>query len=349
MKNINNIISLCLNVLIIAAVSIGLALAFQGFDWKGSYETCPLNFFTNDSNILLGISSLIYLIAGLINLKKDTLPEFVSLFRLIGSTATLVTFVVVATILGPQFGFMDFLFGIDGGFLFLHFICPLLSLISFVFFENDHRLSFWNSVYATIPTILYGCVWVFLELIDVKFQEIAPYPFLKIYGVPLYQPILYILGMFLGTWALGILHLFLHRVFAKKETITTPTPAKEETEATDKETKPLENIAPNKAKEDGVVVVEDSEDNEVQEEEEEIKAEEAAQAANPTGSQNGPRVYHVAKQGDSGKWRVRLATGQKAIKLFDTQAQAIDYAKSLVRTRGGSIRVHSLKGKLRKH
>jgi hypothetical protein len=63
---------------------------------------------------------------------------------------------------------------------------------------------------------------------------------------------------------------------------------------------------------------------------------------------NRPRVYHISKQIDSGKWQVRLATGQKAIKLFDTQEQAIFYAKSLVKSQGGSIRVHSLKGKMRK-
>jgi hypothetical protein len=48
------------------------------------------------------------------------------------------------------------------------------------------------------------------------------------------------------------------------------------------------------------------------------------------------------------QWQVKLATGQKAIKLFSTQEEAINYAKGLVKTQGGSIRVHSLKGKMRK-
>lgn len=64
---------------------------------------------------------------------------------------------------------------------------------------------------------------------------------------------------------------------------------------------------------------------------------------------NRPRVYHVSKQSDSGKWQVKLATGVKAIRLFDTQEEAIAYAKGLVKTMGGSIRVHSVKGKMRKH
>ena len=59
------------------------------------------------------------------------------------------------------------------------------------------------------------------------------------------------------------------------------------------------------------------------------------------------RVYHISKN-DDGKWQVKLANGEKAIKLFDTQLLAINYAKELVKTRGGSIRIHSLKGKIRK-
>lgn len=60
-----------------------------------------------------------------------------------------------------------------------------------------------------------------------------------------------------------------------------------------------------------------------------------------------PRVYHISKQ-SNGKWQVKLATGERAIKLFDTQQQAISYAKGLVRTQGGSIRIHAVSGKLRK-
>ncbi|GEM_PF-538938 len=60
-----------------------------------------------------------------------------------------------------------------------------------------------------------------------------------------------------------------------------------------------------------------------------------------------PRVYHVSKQ-QNGKWQVKLAAGERAIKLFETQEEAITYAKSLVRTKGGSIRIHAVSGKLRK-
>ena len=62
---------------------------------------------------------------------------------------------------------------------------------------------------------------------------------------------------------------------------------------------------------------------------------------------NGPRIYHISKREDK-MWQVKFATGKKAIKLFPTQAEAIVFAKKLAKSQAGSIRVHSLKGKIRK-
>ena len=59
------------------------------------------------------------------------------------------------------------------------------------------------------------------------------------------------------------------------------------------------------------------------------------------------RNYHVAKRAD-GKWQVKFAGGEKAIKLFDTQAEAIAYAKKLAQNQEGSISIHKKDGKLRK-
>ena len=59
------------------------------------------------------------------------------------------------------------------------------------------------------------------------------------------------------------------------------------------------------------------------------------------------RNYHVSKRED-GKWQVKFAGGEKAIKLFSTQAEAIAYAKKLAENREGSISIHKKDGKMRK-
>ena len=55
------------------------------------------------------------------------------------------------------------------------------------------------------------------------------------------------------------------------------------------------------------------------------------------------RNYHVVKRAD-GKWEVKYAGGQKAIKLFDTQKEAIEYTKVMAANQGGSMLVHNSKG-----
>jgi len=55
------------------------------------------------------------------------------------------------------------------------------------------------------------------------------------------------------------------------------------------------------------------------------------------------RNYHVAKRPD-GKWQVKYAGGEKAIKLFATQKEALDYTKKMAENQGGSVLVHASKG-----
>lgn len=59
------------------------------------------------------------------------------------------------------------------------------------------------------------------------------------------------------------------------------------------------------------------------------------------------RNYHVSKREDC-KWQVKFAGGEKAIKLFSTQAEAIAYAKKLAENQEGSISIHKKDGKMRK-
>ena len=58
----------------------------------------------------------------------------------------------------------------------------------------------------------------------------------------------------------------------------------------------------------------------------------------------GKRVYHVSKRSD-GKWAVKFAGGEKAIKLFKTQAEAVEYTKKMSENQDGVMLVHNSKGK----
>lgn len=56
------------------------------------------------------------------------------------------------------------------------------------------------------------------------------------------------------------------------------------------------------------------------------------------------RVYHVAKRED-GKWQIKFAGGEKAIKLFNTKAEADAAAKEMAANQNGTVLVHASKGK----
>ena len=56
------------------------------------------------------------------------------------------------------------------------------------------------------------------------------------------------------------------------------------------------------------------------------------------------RVYHVSKRED-GQWQVKFAGGEKAIKLFKTQKEALEYSKKMAENQGGAMLVHNSKGK----
>ena len=72
----------------------------------------------------------------------------------------------------------------------------------------------------------------------------------------------------------------------------------------------------------------------------------AAKKEEPAKYNGKARVYHIS-QHENG-FKVKLAGGDRAIKTFRTQKEAIAYAKELVKTQGGTYLIHSLDGTIRK-
>ena len=73
------------------------------------------------------------------------------------------------------------------------------------------------------------------------------------------------------------------------------------------------------------------------------KAEPKKAAKKEAPKKEATRTYHLVKRSD-GKWEVKFAGGQKAIKLFNTQKEAVEYSKQMAKNQGGSMLVHNSKG-----
>lgn len=112
-----------------------------------------------------------------------------------------------------------------------------------------------------------------------------------------------------------------------KEAAKTAKPAKKPAEAK-KPVKKTEKV------EDGVKVIEE----EGYDDEEDEPTDKTAKR---------PKNYHVSLRADN-RWQVKLSKGGKAIKLFNTQAEAIAFAKERAKSQDGYITIHKVDGKIRK-
>ncbi|MBR7136384.1 MAG: DUF2188 domain-containing protein [Clostridia bacterium] len=60
------------------------------------------------------------------------------------------------------------------------------------------------------------------------------------------------------------------------------------------------------------------------------------------------KKYHIAQRNDDNMWQVKAEGAEKALKLFKTQQEAIDYAKKVAGNQDGFIVIHKKDGSFRK-
>lgn len=96
--------------------------------------------------------------------------------------------------------------------------------------------------------------------------------------------------------------------------------------------------------EEPAVVAEDSDDVEV----EEVDDDDEEEVAESGRAVSTVKVYHVSLRRDDGMWQVKLGKGNRALKLFKTQAEAIVFAKEKAKNQEGRVVIHKVDGKIRK-
>lgn len=117
-------------------------------------------FFTFDSNILCAIAALLLLINNIINIfRKEASFSFTFvLLKMMGAVGVTLTFLVVMFWLRPTLGGDQMYGGVN---LFLHFICPILGAVSFLFFETSDEFNISSFIMAIIPIIAYGVIYIY--------------------------------------------------------------------------------------------------------------------------------------------------------------------------------------------
>ena len=126
-----------------------------------------IEYYTNDSNILALISSILFII--FYNKNK----EFVKDIRFIATSCLTVTLLVVIFILSPMYEFNYKLLMFTDNFFILHTLAPILSIISYVALEDRSNKNYLCLAFTT----LYAIIMIVLNVLNIVD---GPYPFLRV-------------------------------------------------------------------------------------------------------------------------------------------------------------------------
>ena len=333
------------NLLVVIAGAIGLVMFFTdpAVDILGA-----LVYFTMISNIFVIVLSFINAIVYLVSIAKkhNYVSEFLQVLKLIAVSAVMITFTMVIIFLIPHdtTGF-NFYAGFQ---LFMHMIVPLVAAFSFIFLEYSTKIRFRFFFMPIIFVVLYGVFYVLYGLFAPAGTFVDWYGFMfpadaRIAPVDtskfMFGTFFLFLGeSFGGAVAFGFVLWLLNKI-ANLLFIGYTLEGEKEPEYYDEVELPKEE----EKKEEAPV------EEEPKKTTTKAKTSSKSRISAPKKYKDGARVYHISRSKFvSRSWQVKLATGEKAIKVFPTQAEAIEYAKKLTRTQGGSIRIHSMRGQLRK-
>ena len=174
------------NLLIVIFEVIALIL------YMNRNHTLSLEFYTMDSNILALITSILFLVFY----KKEY--KWINNLRFITTSCLMVTFIVVVTVLIPvyKYNYQDFL--LRGSMLYLHILCPVISTISYIFFEKKSQKNY----LGVVSIIVYDLILITLNLLKIVD---GPYPFLRIYEQSVLMSIIWFILITGGCYIIGVL------------------------------------------------------------------------------------------------------------------------------------------------
>lgn len=178
-------------------------------------------FYTTDSNLFAMIVSVLYAVfaikaltggIGLGDVASSGLLSALQMLRFMAATGLTITFLVVVFVLSraEECGGLKHLL-LDDSMLFTHFLCPVASMISFLFLEDTSLLGK-NAVFVClIPTLCYAVLAIVMNLVR---RWEGPYPFLKIYENGWKKSLLWIVILPLAFLLIAAGLLALNRLFA---------------------------------------------------------------------------------------------------------------------------------------
>jgi len=117
------------------------------------------------SNMLVAAAAAMcipYTVDGMRN-HNYHLPRWYVDLMFMGTTSVAVTFLVAVTVLAPAAGFYRVLIWSNN--LYLHTICPVLSILLFFFINSDHKIKLRSAFFGIIPVTAYALVYLIMVFV----------------------------------------------------------------------------------------------------------------------------------------------------------------------------------------
>ena len=214
-------ISMTINATTVLLVLIGSFLMFSGITFMpavsllDSSDINMFKFFTVDSNILVGITTLVFLIYE-IRLDKGRIkkiPEYIYILKYVGVCSVTLTFVTTLFFLTPQYGFYSLY---NNSNLLFHLIIPILSIVSYMLFDKTNK-SYFDAIFGIIPMFLYSIYYISNVVIHVQSGGLtSTYDFYGFLGGNIKNIYIVIPVIFIADYLITILLFFVNKRLMKK-------------------------------------------------------------------------------------------------------------------------------------
>lgn len=158
--------ALICSIVVVVCVCIGVTINLTNL-LNDDFENIGIKtffMFTVNSNILVAFGMMMVIPYAIDGLRKNNyhLSNWVIVFLHAGTTTIALTFLVSLFFLAPTKGFEPIFTGSN---FFLHGVCPIFTIVSFLFFISDHRIKLKESFWSIVPVILYGIVYFIMVLV----------------------------------------------------------------------------------------------------------------------------------------------------------------------------------------
>lgn len=209
------LLSMILNFLAFALTVTGMIVMMkdaENDEFLAGNGLNALKYFTIQSNLLYGTYAGVFAVAELIYGSPEAMPDVWYLIKYVLTVGVVLTFLTVVCYLAPvvEGSYPPLFKGVN---FFFHLLVPLLSMISFGFFERNASITLPQVFFGLIPFGLYAIFYSVNALSHVKDGQVAPeydwYRFLAKGAdkavIPMIVMLVAVLAVCFGLWLISLI------------------------------------------------------------------------------------------------------------------------------------------------